>query len=417
MTEDILNRIIEVTNAHHKWRREECINLIASESVLSPLAEKYFVSDFEGRYNEHDVEPHYQGTKYSMEIEKLCNVIFGVRFNTSFVDTRPISGGVANLIVYTAFAKPGDIFVSLGIPNGAHVSLTRWGLAGVRGLKNIDMVFDKEKMNIDVDETVKLINRVDPKLLMFGGSMFLFPEPIKEIKEQVDPKIKIIYDAAHVFGLVYNKKFQQPLEEGVDAMTASTHKTFQGPQGGIIIGNSKLAEEDWKRVQTAIFPGTISNHHIHRLPALAITALEMNQFGEEYAQQVIKNAKILGGTLYENGFKVLCPDLGFTESHQVIVNVKEFGGGKIVADELEKNNIICNKMALPDDSPHDATRNPSGIRLGTQELTRWGMKESEMKAIVEFFKKVLIDKQNVKEEVMELKKQFSKINYCFEMTR
>lgn len=414
MTEDILKKIIEVTNVHHKWRREECINLIASESVMSPMAEKYYLTDFEGRYNEHDVEAHYCGTKYSMEIEKLCNVIFGVRFNTSFVDTRPISGGLANLIAYAAFTKPGDVFISLGIPNGAHVSSTRWGLAGVHGLKNIDMVFDKERMNIDVDATVKLINHVNPKLLMFGASMFLFPEPIKEIKEQIDPKIKIIYDAAHVFGLIYNKKFQQPLEESVDVMTASTHKTFQGPQGGIIIGNPKLAEEDWQKVQSAIFPGTISNHHIHRLPALAITALEMNSFGEQYAEQVIRNAKNLGQALYENGFKVLCPHLGFTESHQVIVNMREFGGGQVVAKELEKNNIICNKIALPNDSPHDATHNPSGIRLGVQELTRWGMKESEMKTIADLFKKVLIEKQDVKEEVTGFKKQFNKINYCFE---
>jgi len=414
MTEDVLKKIIEVTSTHHKWRREECVNLIASESVLSPLTEKYYLTDFEGRYNEHDVEPHYQGTKYSMEIEKLCNLIFGVRFGTSFIDARPISGGVANLIIYTAFTKPGDIFVSLGIPNGAHISSTRWGLAGVHGLKNIDMVFDKERMNIDIDETAKLINQVDPKLVMFGGSMFLFPEPVKEVKELIDPKIKVIYDAAHVFGLIYNRKFQQPLEEGVDVMTASTHKTFQGPQGGIIIGNPKLAEEDWQKVQTAIFPGILSNHHIHRLPALAITALEMNQFGQAYAEQVIKNAKSLGQALYENGLKVLCPDLGFTESHQVIVNVKEFGGGQVVAKELEENNLICNKMSLPGDSPHDATHNPSGIRLGTQELTRWGMKESEMKVVAELFKKVLIEKKNVKEEVINFKKQFNKINYCFE---
>jgi len=142
----------------------------------------------------------------------------------------------------------------------------------------------------------------------------------------------------------------------------------------------------------------------------------MNEFGKHYANQIIKNAKALGQSLYENGFKVLCPDLEFTESHQVIVNVKNFGGGKKVAEELEENNIICNKMALPTDTPQDATKNPSGIRLGTQELTRWGLKESDMKTVAEFFKKILIDKMNIKEKVMELKKQFNKIHYCFEVS-
>ncbi len=415
MVDDILARVKEITDNQNRWRRQECLNLIASESVLSPLAEKYYLSDFEGRYNEHDVEPHYCGTKYSMEIEKLCNIIFGVRFNTSFVDTRPIAGGVANLIAYTAFTKPGDIFISLGIPNGAHVSSTRWGLAGVRGLKNIDMVFNKDRMNIDVDETVKLINRVQPKLLMFGASMFLFPEPIKAIKYQIDPDIKVIYDAAHVFGLIFNKKFQQPFEEGVDIITASTHKTFQGPQGGIIIGSPCLAESDWQKVQTAIFPGILSNHHIHRLPALAITALEMMSFGEAYAEQTIKNARALGKALYNLGFKVLCSEFGCTDSHQIIVNVKNLGGGDSVAKELERNNIICNKMALPNDSPHDATHNPSGIRLGTQELTRWGMKETDMQAVADLFRKALLDRCEVKAEVAELKKQFNSIKYCFEL--
>jgi len=415
----MLNKVKECVEKQNKWRREECINLIASESMMSPLAEKFYVSDFEGRYNEHSGEEcHYRGTKYSYEIEEICNEIFRKKFNTRYVDVRPISGGIANLVVYAAFTKPGDIFVSLGIPNGAHVSSTQWGLAGVRGLKNIDMVFDAKKMNVNVEKTVKLINKVNPKLVMFGASMFLFPEPIKEIREGIGEKIKIVYDAAHVFGLIYNKEFQKPLEEGADIITSSTHKTFQGPQGGIVIGNKNLAKEDWEKIQTATFPGILSNTHIHRFPALAITALEMDEFGKEYAKQVIKNAKALARALFELGFDVLCPDLDFTESHQVIINVKEFGGGKIVAEKLETCNIITNKMALPTDSPHDATKNPSGIRLGTQELTRCGMKELEMQTIAEFFKGVLVDKKNlekVKQEIKELKKQFKEIRYCFKI--
>ncbi len=408
-----LKRIFGITEMQNNWRRKECINLIASESVLSPLAEKFFFSDFEGRYNEHDAEPHYQGSKYSMEIEKFCNHIFEKNFETEFVDTRPISGGIANLIAYTAFSKPGDVIISLGIPNGGHVSSTRSGLAGVRGLNNMDMVFDKEKMNIDVDGTVRLIKKVNPRLVMFGGSMFLFPEPVKEIKEQIDSNIKVIYDGAHVLGLIYNGIFQQPLKEGADLLNASTHKTFQGPQGGIIIARQGFPEEDWKKVQRAIFPGTLSSTHIRRLPSLAITALEMNEFGRDYADQTIRNAKVLAQSLYENGFKVLCPNLGFTESHQIMVDVRDLGGGKSVAEKLEENNIICNKMALPTDNSNDATKNPSGIRLGTQEMTRWGMKESDMKEIACLFHNVLLKQKNAKEDVERLKKQFSEIKYCF----
>jgi glycine hydroxymethyltransferase len=413
-----MKNIIEIVKKQNEWRRQKCLNLIASESVMSPLAEKYYISDFEGRYNEHSGnDRHYCGTKYSYEIEEICNQIFSERFGTPFVDVRPLSGGIANLVAYSSFAKPGDVIVALGIPNGAHVSSTQWGIAGIRGLKSIDMVFDAERMNIDVEKTIEVIEKVKPKIVMFGASMFLFPEPVKEIRERIDQNIKVVYDAAHVFGLIYNNVFQMPLEEGADLMTSSTHKTFQGPQGGIIIGNKNLENDDWKKVQTTIFPGIMSNTHIHRFPALAITALEMNKFGKEYAEQVVKNAKALGKSLYEKGFDVLCPDLDFTESHQIIVNVRKFGGGKPVAEKLESCNIICNKMSLPIDKPQDATKNPSGIRLGVQELTRWGMKEKEMKIVADFFKRVLIDDEpaeNVSKEVENFKKQFNKISYCFE---
>jgi glycine hydroxymethyltransferase len=384
---------------------------------MSPLAESLYGSDFEGRYNEHiGPECHYEGTELSYEIEEICNQLFRNHFETPYTDVRPISGAIANLIIYNALTRPGDILVSLGIPNGAHISHTRWGPAGIRGLKNVDMFFDPETMNIDIERTVDIIRASAPKLVMFGASMFLFPEPIKEIREQVGPDIKFIYDAAHVLGLVYNRLFQEPFKEGVDLITSSTHKTFQGPQGGIIIGSSGLSEKNWKKIDLSVFPGTLSNTHIHRFPSLAVTALEMNEFGEEYASQVVRNAKAFGKALYDRGLKALCPNLGFTESHQVILDVKEYGGGQKVARRMAQCNVICNKMALPNDTSNDATHNPSGIRLGVQELTRWGMKEKEMDDVAEFYKRVIIDGESVekvKADVMAYKAQYPDIHYCF----
>ena len=410
-------KVIDIVNEQNRWRREECLNLIASESLMSPLAEIVYSSDFEGRYNEHTgPDCHYEGTKLSYEIEEICNQLFRDHFETPYADVRPISGAVANIIVYNALTRPGDILVSLGIPNGAHISHTRWGPAGIRGLKNVDMYFDPETMNINVERTVEIIRASDPKLVMFGASMFLFPSPIKEIREQVDPDIKFIYDAAHVLGLIYNRLFQEPFKEGVDIITSSSHKTFQGPQGGMIIGSTGLSEKDWKKIDLSVFPGTLSSTHIHRFPSLAVTALEMNEFGEEYAGQIVMNAKAFGRALYNRGFKALCPDLGFTESHQVIVDVKEHGGGQKVARRMAQCNVICNKMALPNDSRDDATHNPSGIRLGVQELTRWGMKEKEMDAVAEFYKRIIIDGEpveKVKADIMAYKAQYPNIHYCF----
>jgi len=390
-------KVIDIVNEQNRWRREECLNLIASESLMSPLAESVYGSDFEGRYNEHTgPECHYEGTELSYEIEEIANQLFRDHFETPYADVRPISGAISNIIVYNALTRPGDILVSLGIPNGAHISHTRWGPAGIRGLKNVDMCFDPEIMNINVERTVDIIRASDPKLVMFGASMFLFPSPIKEIREQVDPDIKFIYDAAHVLGLVYSRLFQEPFKEGVDIITSSTHKTFQGPQGGIIIGNSGLSVKDWKKIDLSVFPGTLSSTHIHRFPSLAVTALEMNEFGEEYAGQVVRNAKAFGKALYDRGFKALCPDLGFTESHQVIVDVKEHGGGQKVARRMAQCNVICNKMALPNDSSDDATHNPSGIRL--------------------FYKRIIIEREpveKVKADIMAYKAQYPDIHYCF----
>ena len=410
-------KVIDIVNEQNRWRREECLNLIASESLMSPLAESVYGSDFEGRYNEHTgTDCHYEGTELSYEIEEICNQLFRDHFGTPYADVRPISGAISNIIVYNALTRPGDILVSLGIPNGAHISHTRWGPAGIRGLKNVDMFFNPETMNIDVERTVDIIRASDPKLVMFGASMFLFPAPIKEIREQVDPNIKFIYDAAHVLGLVYSRLFQEPFKEGVDLITSSTHKTFQGPQGGIIIGSSGLSEKDWTKIDLSVFPGTLSNTHIHRFPSLAVTALEMNEFGEEYASQVVRNAKAFGKALYDRELMALCPNLGFTESHQVMVDVKEHGGGQKVARMMAQCNIICNKMALPNDTSDDATHNPSGIRLGVQELTRWGMKEKEMDAVAEFYKRVIIDGEpveNVKADVMVYKAQYPDVHFCF----
>ncbi|HIQ49703.1 MAG TPA: serine hydroxymethyltransferase [Nanoarchaeota archaeon] len=413
----MLNKVLEVVKMQNLWRRKQCLNMIASENVLSPLAEKLYISDFEGRYNEHDEECHYQGTKYAMEIENIVNKIFGEKFSTPFVDCRPIAGAIANLCVYHAFLKPGDVFIAPGLTAGAHVSSTEYGIASVKGLKSISAFFDFERFVLDVDKTALLIEKLNPKLIMLGRSVFLFPEPIKELREIAGDSI-IVYDAAHVFGLIYANEFQSPFEEGADIITASTHKTFPGPQGGIILAKADFDEQKWKKIQRAIFPGVISNHHIHRLPALAVTALEMNEFGESYAKQIIKNAKCFAQALYELGFNVLCEEYGFTNSHQILVDVKNLGGGKIVAEKLEKANIITNKIALPWDKDKDATQNPSGIRIGVQELTRWGMTQSEMKEIAEFFKKVLIDNQDpskVKQEVIEFRKNFQEIKYAFSL--
>lgn len=409
------NKVKTLVQKHNQWRREECLNLIASENVMSPLAEECYTSDLVGRYNEHEgQEYYYKGTKFSRKLEEYCNKLFVDRFQTKKVDCRPISGSIANLCIYHALLQPGDTIVTPSTEAGGHISHHTKGIAGVKGLKNIDMYFDYEQMQVDVEKTIALINKVKPELVMFGRSVFLFPEPIAKIQQEINPDIRIVYDSAHVLGLIYGNKFQHPLKEGADIITSSTHKTFPGPQGGVIIADDALRAEEWERISDAIFPQVLSNHHVHKFPSLAITALEMNEFGDAYAKQTVQNAKALAEALYERNFNVLFPEKGFTATHQLVMKVKEFGDAKRVADELEENNIIVNTSALPTPPSGDHPKKATGIRIGSQELTRWGMKEEEMNKVSELFEKVLQQDKNVKEEVKELKKNFSQVNYCFD---
>jgi len=210
-------------------------------------------------------------------------------------------------------------------------------------------------------------------------------------------------------GLIAGKRFQDPLRNGAVSLFGSTHKTFPGPQGGIILSNAEdgiIRKLDW-----IVDPVIYDNYHQHRMAALAIVAAEMIEFGEEYASQVIKNAKALGGALYEAGFDVLCSHKGFTESHQILVNVRKLGiDGAQAARTLSSENIVTNNATMPD----DVQGVYGGLRLGTSELTRVGMKESEMKHTAELIKKCLISKVDpkiVREEVVEFKKQYTKMHF------
>jgi glycine hydroxymethyltransferase len=221
----------------------------------------------------------------------------------------------------------------------------------------------------------------------------------------------ILYDAAHVLGLIAGGCFQDPLGDGAVLMTASVHKTFFGSQRGIILSNA--GETEWRKIDKGAFPGSSSNHHLDTLVPLAISVYEMMEFASAYARQTIANAKELGRRMHELGFKVQAGEFGFTESHQLALDVREFGGGDEVARHLKDNNIILNMNLLPNE-PLENVANPAGIRLGAQEMTRVGMKEQEMQAIAALFKKCLIDGKYVGDEVRELRQGFQKVRYSFD---
>ena len=417
-------RIFQSLEKHNQWFNDS-IPLIASENVPSPAVREAIISDFGNRYAEGwPGERVYAGCTYIDEVEIQCMNLANKLFGSEFADVRPTSGVVANLAIYSAFSNPGDVMIAPSIPAGGHISHGKKEHSGTAGLVHgLDIeffAFDSEEMNLDVDKTkakvedLKSQNRL-PKIAMFGGSVFLFPHPVKELADFLKGyDIHINYDAAHVAGLIAGGEFQDPLREGVDTMTMSTHKTLFGPQGGLVLAFEKNAEV----IKKAMFPGLTSSHHIHHMAGKAVAFAEALEFGKDFAAQTIKNAKALAEELNNLGFKVLGEKKGFTQSHQTVVNVLDYGdGGKIEAD-LEKANIIVNRQLVPGDlKAKRHYMHPGGIRLGSSEVTRLGMKESDMRQIASLIKNVVIDNKDAKEvasQVLELRKNFQKTQYCFD---
>jgi glycine hydroxymethyltransferase len=403
----------KIIKEHNEMMRSS-IPLIASENITSALVRKCYLSDFGHRYAEGKVgERYYAGCKFIDEVEKMAIDLTKKLFDAEHVNVQPISGVVANLAAFFALTEPEDIIFSISVPCGGHISHDKISAAGYRGLKVVYYPFDVEEMNIDVDATKKLAKDVKPNLFVLGSSLILRNQPVREIKEIAENlDAYVMFDASHVLGLIAGRVYRNPMKEGADVLTSSTHKTFFGPQRGLILSKKELA----KRIDKAVFPGVVSNHHLHSLAGYVVATMEMLEFGEAYAKQVVRNARRLAEKLYDLGYKVLGEKFGFTETHQIAIDVRDLGGGDRVARRLEEVGIIVNKNLMPWDSV-DIAQNPSGIRIGVQEVTRLGMKEEEMERIAEFMDMALKDRKDLKEirkEVKEFRKDFQTVKYSFE---
>jgi len=289
------SKISEVEGLIHQqdeWRNR-CINLIASENVMSRRARACAGSDFAHRYAEgHPGERYYRGTTYIDMIENQLTANLKVLFECDHCEVRPISGTNANEAVFSRFVKPGDVVMVNSTPGGGHISHHRMGSLGKFTRNIIDFPLTRDGYHIDVEKAAYLIEKARPKLIVVGKSLFLFPEPVQELAEVCrHTHTLLMYDGAHVLGLIAGKQFQNPIKEGAFLVTGSTHKTFYGSQRGLIL--SSMDEEPWRKIDRGAFPGSSSNHHLHTLAQMALCTFEMMEFGDRYAADVIRNAKAL----------------------------------------------------------------------------------------------------------------------------
>jgi len=391
-----MDEIISLLEKHEEWRGQNTLNLIPSENVTSPAVRSLLSSDFGHRYTARD--KFYMGTKFTDELEQYGEKLAKDVFQSQTADLRPLSGHIADLIFLACFTRPKDTFLCLSATDGGYPGIWKQGLPDLLKLKVAGFPFSKEKGNIDSEKAAEWILKVKPKVIVFGASFFLFPHPLRELSKAASEVSAIVgFDGSHVLGLIAGGQFQDPLREGASALFGSTHKSFFGPQGGIILANKELGETIRKR----IYPALVDNAHWNRIAALTLALAEMKEFGKAYARQVVSNSQALGKALFESDFPVVCPNLGFTKSHQIIIDYDGYKKGRVIAKKLEKANIIAD----------------CAIRLGTCELTRRGMKEKEMLKVAEFIKRVVKDDEKpekVKLEVTRFMTEFQKTKYCFE---
>lgn len=436
--------LLERALHNHAWRQRECVNLIPSEQTASPLVRRLSILDPAGRYAEHralrsfyDADVfYYQGTDFIGEVEALLAAELTRYLGCREVESRVVSGQMANTVVFSALvdhinrhdrkAEPRRIRAVLNnhIIRGGHLSAQPMG--ALRDFVRIDPqlerpavvnfpVLPENPYRIDVAAARRLIAEARPELVILGKSMVLHPEPVREIRaalrdEGVDALL--LYDMAHVLGLV-GPHFQEPFREGADLVTGSTHKTFFGTQRGIVAANWERGEAAyplWESVRSRTFPGSVSNHHLGTLLGLLMAAYEMNWFGDAYQRAVLQNAKAFARALFDAGLAVAGdPALSFTETHQVIVRVA-YAGGVEAARRLEENRIICNYQAAPDEEGFTAA---GALRLGVQEMTRFGMGPDDFRTLAQFIADVVKGGRTVREEVAAFRGRFVTLGYCF----
>ena len=404
--------VLELVRGHVGWR-STCLNLVAAETRMSGTVRGFLSCDLAQRYADYsgrDLAAHkYQGVKFIEELERMAVSLAQTLFDARYVELRPTSGHVAGNAVIMALTAPGDVVFEMGSDAGAHRLATKLTTSSLVQLDVRFLPFNAANYNVDVTAATEVIRAAKPKLVILGTSNMLFPQPVAQLAPVVHetPGAVLAFDASHVMGLLAARRFQDPLREGADLVFGSTHKTLPAPNGGVIFTNSEALIQ---RVSNVVYPGLVSNHHPARLPGLAVALLEMQRFGAAYADQIIANARALGVTLTQLEIPIIGAAQGFTCSHTLVAQAKEFGGSAQAAARLEECNIIVTRTSLP------KALGEQGIRFGLQELTRLGATETDMPAVARLIAVALrqqAPRQEIVDQVGALSRHFQEVHFCF----
>ncbi len=406
-TEKELHALIARNREIHERR---CINLNPATNVLNPKTEAMLAQGLGTR-----VSLGYPGDKYEMGLEaieqieiiaaELAAEVFGARF----VEIRVPSGAIANLYVFMATARPGDVIIAPPPEIGGHATHHVAGAAGLYGVVTHAATVDAAGYTVDVEALRENARRLRPQLITIGGSLNLFPHPVREIRQIADEVgAWVLFDAAHLSGMIAGRAWQQPLEEGAHVMTMSTYKSLGGPASGLAITNH---EELARRIDAIAYPGLTANFDVAKSACLAMALLDWKEYGQAYAAEMAATAHALAEALSARGVPVFARQQGMTQSHQFAVEAGRYGGGQAAAKLLARANILSCGIGLP---VMPVAGDTNGLRIGTPEIVRWGMGVEEMAKVGGFVADVLEGRRDVEEvgrDVTAFRGRFTKLRF------
>ena len=411
---DVQSWIEELAQENHRLHDIEGINLNPATNILNPRAEKLLASGMSSRASlGHPGDKYETGLGAIEQIEIITQELACEVFGATYAEFRVPSGAIANLYAFMANTEPGDTIIAPPATIGGHVTHHKGGSAGLYRLNTISAPVDQSGYTIDIDALRKLAHEIKPAMITVGGSLNLFHHPIAKVREIADEVgAKVLFDAAHLCGMIAGKVWPQPLVEGAHLMTFSTYKSLGGPAGGLIVTNDDAIAQ---KIDAIAYPGLTANFDAAKTAALGITLQDWKAVGPAYAQMMVKTSQALAQNLQNRGVNIYAADKGFTTSHQFAILAAPYGGGQTAAKRMGEAGLLACGIGLPI-APVEGDLN--GLRIGTPEIVRLGMKAEHMDQLADFIARSLdatVDSHSVQHEVTEWRKQFSGVHYTVDL--
>lgn len=387
---------------------ETCVNLNPATNRMNPRAERMLAARLGSRASlGYPGEKYETGLEAIEQIEVLAAELAARVFHADFAEVRVGSGALANLYAFMACCEPGDSIIAPPPSIAGHVTHQAAGAAGLYRLNTISAPVNADDYTVDVGALARLARDARPKLITIGGSLNLTPHPVGAIREIADSVgAKVLFDAAHLSGVIAGGAWPNPLDEGAQLMSMSTYKSLGGPPGGLLLcADAELAQ----RIEAIAYPGLTANFDAGKTAALAQTMLDWIVAGKAYATAMIDTAQALAAYLAQAGLPVFRHSAGATRSHQFAVEAATWGGGQAAAARLRRANLLACGIGLPIAA---VDGDVNGLRIGTPEVARLGMTGSDMATLGGFIVRALTGEPDaVAADVAAWRSQFVDIHF------